>query len=265
MVLVFALALVAGCTDGGNGDDSAPSTTLAPDVDPTVTTGVPAPEPPAPTTTELRDDRGRPAASVFTEGIRSPYAIVELDAAALAAVSRQFTGDERLAAEVIGVDARVLRLRGTDIGAVVALAVDPVSALDENWRQDFEDAVTSGAIRPAVPVRIGTEPAIRFPVAGEGDTALTTILWRWDNVFVLFSGADGELLDDAAESLLDRVVGPFPTTTTLPPTTTTDPTASTTTDPAAADGDSDSGSTDAPATSDEASGVGGATLVDVGA
>ncbi|MEO1062872.1 MAG: hypothetical protein AAFZ07_15785 [Actinomycetota bacterium] len=221
--LVVAFVLLGACTSGG-GDDSSVTTTSTPPASTSTTAAIVIPAPDVTATTQAPSDAGLSASSVFEAGIGQGFELIELDEDAARTVREQFTADERFDDVVLDADVRVAQLDGADVAAVAAVAVSPTVALSESWRTEFEAGLTEGAISAVDEVRIATEMLLSFSTPGADPSVPNeSLLWRHDNVFVLITGRDEEVVFDVAFAVLDEVVGPIPTTTTAPPTTLTQP------------------------------------------
>ncbi|MEM9034127.1 MAG: hypothetical protein AAGD18_05985 [Actinomycetota bacterium] len=221
MMAIVAVTVAAGCT-GGDGDDGGPSTTESPVPSTTSTTEVIVlPDPDVTVATTELTALGRSAESIFGSGISGGFELAELSIEADRTIRDQFVADERLEDVFVDVETRVVRRGGVDVAALAALALSPTAALSEEWRADFEAGVFESAIGSPSEVRIGTESLDAFTTEGpSAEVQHRSYLWRLDNVFVVMTSQDPDVLMDVANGLLEVLIGPIPTTTTTAPPTT---------------------------------------------
>lgn len=213
--MAVVAVVVAGCTGGGGGEDGSSTTESAVSSTTSTTEAVVLPEPDITVATTEITALGRSAGSVFGSGIAGGFELAELSAEADRAIRDQFAADERLDDVFVDIDTRVVRQGGLDVAAIAALALSPSAALSEEWRVDFEAGLFDKAVAPPSELRIGTERLDVFSAPADGSTAAHhCYLWRLDNVFVLWTSEDPDVLRETANGLLEVLVGPIPTTTT---------------------------------------------------
>ena len=89
-------------------------------------------------------------------------------------------------------------------GVVVAVAVSPEVAGDAAFQEAFRVEATRDARVESRPLMVGDQSLVAY----ETRSGLASMLWRYDNVFVLISGRDVQDVRDVATVLVDTLVGP---------------------------------------------------------
>lgn len=189
-----AAALLVVLLGACSGQDSLPPavlvanpvTTTAELATTTVTT-LAEPADDATTTTSEALAPGLDAGAVFDSAApgETGLELLALGEADLATLERRFSSDERLAPYLSGVDARAVRRDGVLSAVVLSVAVEPVALTLPGFTDSFVDGATSGGTVNPIPERLGPASLTTWIDDDAGH-----MLWRHENLFVVFSGRD---------------------------------------------------------------------------
>jgi len=214
-VVLFVVLVGAACDSGD--DDSSATSAAAPTTGPdTVTSEVATPETTVvvteesetvPTTlaTATAPPAGVKAEDVFLPPSAPAISYIALDDDTGASLDARFRQDVRINDFLTGVAARGIQRDQRLTGVIVAVSVTPEVAGDAAFQEAFRAEATRDA-------RIDQEPLVLGPetlVAYEAPSGLRSVLWQYENVFVLISGRNDRQVRDAASVLVSTLVGPL--------------------------------------------------------
>jgi len=221
-VLLLVVLIGAACDSGGDdsgGDDSSATTAAASTGQATDTAAASTADTTAevtegsesvPTTlasgpAAAADVAGVQAEEVFLPPAAPTISYVPLAEDTSASLDARFRQDVRINDFLTGVAARGVRRDDQLAGVIVAVSVTPEVASDEAFRDAFRAAATQDARVDQQPLVLGPETLVTY----EAPSGLRSVLWQYENVFVLISGRDNRQVRDAASVLVHTLVGPL--------------------------------------------------------
>jgi hypothetical protein len=213
VAMAFAVLAVAAACGTNETDGAGPASAISTSTTPltSASTGLSLlaeqAEPPAttaPDTPAAAGHEGRSADDVFVTPTAAAISYVALDEATRARLDARFRQDERIDAVLTGVSARGVQRGDQLAGVVVAVAVSPEVAGDAAFQEAFRVEATRDARVESRPLMVGDQSLVAY----ETRSGLASMLWRYDNLFVLISGRDLQHVRDVATVLVNTLVGP---------------------------------------------------------
>lgn len=209
--LILGVLLVGACSSGSDGasttsssvpDTSAASAAVGSTTE-ALTERVPLPVPATNPPPTLSDAAGLDPDELLAAAPPSGFGFVDLPDETVERLNARFRHDEVVEEVLRGVAGRGIEYGDRVTGVVLAVAVAPPVAADQEFQQSFQAQATAGAEVDSETLQIGDQEMVRF-VAGD----VYSVLWQQENVFILVSSSDPDDLIRSAAAVVSAVVGP---------------------------------------------------------
>lgn len=205
-------ALLVGCSD----DEPLPPAVLITTDPPVTTTAEAAPlesgTGPSQATSQSSSPDATPVAELSPDAVFGDISLFDASLAfvALSDVDAQrleeaLASDERVGPYLDAVEARALMHDGELVAIALALAVDPETAAAPGFSDTFLAGATSGGVADPLPLDVAGNPV---NVWITDDTS--SLVWVLENVYVVVTGRDTNLLRAGVDAMIRSALGLAP-------------------------------------------------------